>query len=45
MISKFINRAAMRLIVVKGKGSLRSLQKSSEAPMQEFQGRVSYTLI
>lgn len=32
---KFVNRAAMRLIVLKGKGSLRSLQKSSEAPMEE----------
>lgn len=35
MIRKFINRAAMRLIVLKGNGSLRSLQKSSESPMEE----------
>lgn len=35
MIRKMINRAAMRVIVWKGNGSLRSLQKSSEAPMEE----------
>lgn len=35
MFRKFINRTAMRLIVLKGNGSLRSLRKSSEAPMEE----------
>lgn len=35
MIRKFVNRAAMRIIVLKGKGSLRSLEKSSMNPMEE----------
>ena len=35
MMRKFINSAAMRIMVLKGKGSLRSLEKYSKAPMKE----------
>ncbi len=35
MIKKLLSKAAMRLIVVKGNGSLRQLEKSSKNPMKE----------
>ena len=35
MLKNPLNRAAMRLIVIKGNGSLRKLEKSSENPMEE----------
>ncbi len=35
MLRKFINSTAMRIMVMKGKGSLRSLEKSSLNPMKE----------
>ena len=35
MANKIISRLAMRLMVVKGNASLRSLEKSSLAPMEE----------
>lgn len=35
MSGKLLRKAAMRLIVIKGNGSLRSLEKSSLAPMEE----------
>lgn len=35
MMKELINSAAMQLMVLKGKGSLRSLEKYSKAPMKE----------
>lgn len=35
MIRKMLIHAAMKIMVLKGKGSLRSLEKSSKAPMEE----------
>lgn len=35
MLKKFLSKAAMHLIVIKGNGSLRHLEKSSKNPMEE----------
>ncbi len=35
MIRSFLSKAAMRLMVIKGNGSLRRLEKAAEAPMEQ----------